>query len=766
MIILINIFFTLTLYENSLFMLTDLCVIMLIAAVTSLIFKLLKQPVVLGYIVAGIIIGPYLIGDSWISNQESLENWGEIGVLFLLFAMGLEFSFKKLIQMGSTAIIAASVIVIGMMAAGFVLGRLLGWNEMNALFLGGMMSMSSTTIVFKALDDMGLRSQKFAKVCFSILIVEDVFAVILMVILTSIATSRTFQGKELVYQVAKLVAYIIIWFFLGIVILPTFLRAFRKHLSDELLTILSVGLCLGMVLLAVGAGFSSALGAFVMGSLLAETIEAERIESLIQPIKNVFGAIFFVSVGLMINPNLLVIHWIPIICITLVVIIGQLFFATSGTLLSGQTLKVSMQTGFSLVQVGEFAFIIATLGTNLKVIDQSLYPIIVAVSVLTTFLTPYMIKLALPAHAWMDRHLPQSVKIILDKYSNNKNTVSKSGEFSSLLRKSLSHTLIYTIVVFFIYTIYFVYLKPLIFSIIPHKFPFFLANALSVLLIWTIASPFIWSIAMHGIKSSDFKKTWSGQTTQKAKIIGILLIQLLVSTALLTYVVLQHFSVTSGIVVAVSILFLFIIIASRTVRRRALSISNLLNVNLSARERSEDEHRAVSKEFTKSLLDYDIHISDFKLDIRSNFCGKSLKDIGVRKKTGVSILRIVRSGMNINIPGGYFVLYPEDKIVVAGSDEQIGLFARILSESINNTLNKDRTHVNLERFRITEKSKLVGVSILNSRIREDGECVVMAVERQDGVYMNPKPDMILLVNDILVVAGETEKIHNFESINL
>ena len=332
-------------------MLTDLCVIMLIAAVTSLIFKLLRQPVVLGYIVAGIIIGPYVIGDSWISNEESVETWGEIGVLFLLFAMGLEFSFKKLLQMGSTALIAAGVIVVGMMGTGFLTGRLMGWNEMNSLFLGGMICMSSTTIVFKALDDMGLRSQKFAKICFSILVVEDIFAIILMVLLSSIATSRNFEGQTLAFEVVKLMAYLILWFFLGIVILPTFLRLFRKHMSDELLTILSVGLCLGMVLLAVKAGFSSALGAFVMGSLLAETVEAERIEGLVQPIKDVFGSIFFVSVGMMINPSQLAEHWLPILIITVVVIVGQIVFATFGTLLSGQSLKVSMQTGFSLVQI-------------------------------------------------------------------------------------------------------------------------------------------------------------------------------------------------------------------------------------------------------------------------------------------------------------------------------------------------------------------------------------------------------------------------------
>jgi CPA2 family monovalent cation:H+ antiporter-2 len=739
---------------------------MLIAAVISLIFKLLKQPVVLGYIVAGIIIGPYLIGDSWISNEESVKTWGEIGVLFLLFAMGLEFSFKKLLQMGSTALIAASVILIGMMFSGFVVGRIMGWNEMNSLFLGGMISMSSTTIVFKALDDMGLRSQRFAKVCFSILIVEDIFAVVLMVLLSSIATSRSFEGKQLVFQVAKLVAYIIFWFFMGIVILPTFLRTFRKHLSDELITILSVGLCLGMVLLAVGAGFSSALGAFVMGSLLAETIEAERIETLIQPIKNVFGAIFFVSVGMMINPSQLALYWMPILIISLLVIGGQIIFATSGTILSGQSLKVSLQTGFSLVQVGEFAFIIATLGTSLKVIDENLYPIIVAVSVLTTFLTPFIMKLAAPAHTWLEKHLPKSTLLLLEKYSNNKNTVSKEGEFYSLFKKSLTHTFIYTIVVVFIQSLFFIYLKPFIRSVIPDSVPPLLINLLSVFILLLLSSPFIWSIAMYQLRSSLLKKIWGGGNTQKAKIIGVVLIQIIVSVALLSYAVYRHFSLTSGIVVAVSLLILYFIIASRTVRKRAQGISDLLDVNLYAREKSEEENRVVSKEFKNSLLNYDIHISDFKIGILSNFCGKTLSDIRIREKSGVSVLRIVRNGMNINIPGGKERLFPEDKIVVAGSDEQIALFDRMLTDSVDVYLQKKRTHVNLERFRVSDKSKLVGVSILNSKIREAGGCIVMAIERSNEVIMNPKPDVILQVNDVLVVAGETEKIHDFESNNL
>ena len=405
-------------------MIEDLCIIMLTAGVTSLLFKLFKQPVVLGYIVAGLLVGPHMLGESWVNNTENVETWGEIGVLFLLFSLGLEFSFKKLLKVGSTALIGAGVIVTGMMAAGMLTAYLLGWNSMNALFLGGMLCMSSTTIVFKAIEEAGLRNHRFANVCFGILVVEDLFAIILMVLLTSIAAKNEFEGQELLWQIGKLVLYIVMWFILGIALIPTFLKKFKQHLNNETLTIFSIGLCLGMVLLAVQAGFSSALGAFIMGSVLAETIEAERIEHLIQPVKNIFGAIFFVSVGMMIDPSLFIQYWLPITIITLVVIIGQIVFGSLGTLLSGQPLRVALQTGFSLVQIGEFAFIIASLGQDLKVTDSHLYPIVVAVSVATTFLTPYIMRLAYPTLAFFERHMSAGTRKMLDSYTEKRQTDS------------------------------------------------------------------------------------------------------------------------------------------------------------------------------------------------------------------------------------------------------------------------------------------------------------------------------------------------------
>ncbi len=629
-------------------MIEDLCIIMLTAGITSLLFKLFKQPVVLGYIVAGMLVGPYVMGESWINNAENAATWGEIGVLFLLFSLGLEFSFKKLLKVGSTAIIGAGVIVVGMMTAGMLTAYALGWDGMNALFLGGMLCMSSTTIVFKAIEEAGLRSHRFAGVCFGILIVEDLFAVVLMVLLSSIAVKNTFEGEELLWQVAKLVLYIALWFVLGITLIPTFLKKFKKYLNDETLTIFSIGLCLGMVLLAVQSGFSSALGAFVMGSVLAETIDAERIEHLVQPMKNIFGAIFFVSVGMMINPALLLQYWLPITIITLVVIVGQILFGSIGTLLSGQPLRVALQTGFSLVQIGEFAFIIANLGQNLKVTDSSLYPIVVAVSVITTFLTPYIMKLAYPTLAFLESHMSEETRKMLDSYTEKRKT-----------------------------------------------------------------------------NSSKKRATWARPAIRLMKML------------------LLHLAMAPGI----------------------NTFLRLFNDNLYARERLAESKRGLEREIENSLLTLDLHIAEVEVSANSAFAGKALKDLGIRGKTGANIVRIIRGGININIPGGNHRLYPGDRVILAGSDTDVAAFQKMLETSLSNTdTDNNNTSIILDNFTIKADSPLCGKSIINSGIREKGNCIVMGLIRPlEDFYTNPDPNIIIQEDDIIIVAGEKQKMQEFFS---
>ena len=478
---------------------------------------------------------------------------------------------------------------------------------------------------------------------------EDLFAVVLMVLLTSIAVKNEFEGKELLWQVGKLVMYIAIWFIMGILLIPTFLKKFKKHLNDETLTIFSIGLCLGMVLLAVQAGFSSALGAFVMGSVLAETIDAERIEHLVQPVKNIFGSIFFVSVGMMINPALLLQYWLPITIITLVVIFGQILFGSLGTLLSGQPLRVALQTGFSLVQIGEFAFIIATLGQSLKVTDTSLYPIVVAVSVITTFLTPYIMKLAYPTLSFLEKHMSQDTKKILDSY------VEKRQAGSSIKDKKLS------------------WLSP-----IQRLFKFVLLK-----------------IAM------------------------------------------------------------------------APGINKLLRVfneNLYARERLAESQRGLEREVEDSLISLEMNIAEVEVPDNSAFAGKALKDLNIRNITGANIVRIIRGGININIPGGSHRIYPGDRIILAGSDTDVAAFQKMLETSIahNEEVDDNKTNIVLDNFTIAADSPLCGKSIIKSGIREKGNCIVMGLIRpSEDFYTNPDPNLIIQEEDIIIVAGEQQKMQDF-----
>ena len=750
-------------------MIHDLCIIMLTAGITSLLFKFFKQPVVLGYIVAGMIAGPYMFGQSWIGDEKSVDMWGEIGVLFLLFAMGLEFSFKKLLQVGSTALIAAGTVVVGMMLVGFLLGRILGWDEINSLFLGGMLCMSSTTIVFKAIEDMNLSSHKFAKVAFGILIVEDLFAVILMVLLSSIAVKKQFAGTQLLMEIGKLIAYLVLWFVVGIAIIPTFLKKFRKHLNDETLTIFVIGLCLGMVLLAIGAGFSSALGAFVMGSVLAETIEAERIEHLVLPIKNVFGSIFFVSVGMMINPELLLQYWLPIVIITLTVIIGQITFASIGTLLSGQSLKVSLQTGFTLVQIGEFAFIIADFGETAGVTESSLYPIVVAVSVITTFLTPFIMRLSGPAENYLNKHLSPGVKLFLENYAQRKNTVSSNSIWKVYLRKIAISMFISGIITAFLYLIYFQTICPFILSKSTWLESFLkpdtaelVTKIIALVIIIGGSSPFIYNISARYRNTKEARALWSSGNGQKAWLVGLLLLRILIGVGVVSYAIIRIFTLTSGMLIGISLLLILIIVMSQGVKSRSRKMEEQFNKNLTAREVSAAKRRPVTRAFESSLLPYDIHISTFTLPQESTFSGKTLSQLNVRKHSGVSIVRIIRGGVFTNIPGGSKHVYPGDQIVVAGSDEQSDKFKQMLDTSIKHKEEDiTRSYVTLEHFTLEEGNPLIGNTIFDSAIRDKAHCIVMGIKRGDDYLMNPEPQVVLEQDDTVIVAGETERLKQF-----
>ncbi len=484
-------------------LIVDLTLITIYAGITTLLCKKLKQPIVLGYVLAGILAGPYFDLLPTVKDKEDLTLWADIGVIFLLFGLGLEFSFKKMLNVGKAAMITANANIIFMLFIGYNTGLLLGWSTMDSFFLGSMISMSSTTIIIKAFSDLNIKKQKFTDLVFGVLVVEDLVGILMLVLLPTIALGSSINSMELGLSTLKLIFFLILCFITGIYLVPTFLSKIQQFLTDEMLLLITISLCFGMVLLATSSGFSSALGAFIMGSILSETELIGRIEKNLQPLKDFFGAVFFVSVGMMVNPLMFITYGKPIIVITLIVIIGKVLFSCFGFVASGQPLKTSVYGSFSLAQVGEFAFIIASLGMSLNVLSPKVYPIIVAVSVITTFLTPLMIKAAEPAYKTINRALPEKWANYINKYtSTTALTHSEERLWSALfknyfLRLTLFSIILYSIIVFADVV------RPYVREIIPYRIP---ANILITCLTFLLMSPFLKALIGWNIITTKFIK--------------------------------------------------------------------------------------------------------------------------------------------------------------------------------------------------------------------------------------------------------------------
>ncbi len=737
-------------------LISDLAVILISAGLVTLLFKRLKQPVVLGYIVAGILAGPAITQIPTVTNVESIRIWADIGVIFLLFALGLDFSFKKLMKVGGTAVIGAITIVIGMMTLGYTTGLSLGWGHMNSLFLGGMLSMSSTTIIFKAFDDMGLRNQRFAGVVFGILVVEDLFAVLLMVLLSTLAVSKHVEGMELLNSVIKLGVFLLFCFVIGIYLIPSFLKKARTFLNDETLLIVSLGLCLGMVIIATKAGFSSALGAFVMGSILAETIEAEHIEHLIKPVKDLFGAIFFVSVGMLIDPALLWEYKIPILILTLVVMVGQILFASFGVLLSGQPVKIAIHSGFSLAQIGEFAFIIASLGLTLGVTDNFLYPIVVAVSVITTFFTPYMIRMAEPACRVADRIIPKSWMKFLERYSSGSNTIHQKSAWNKLLKALTRIVGTYTAVTLVLIFIWLQFVAPFIMKEISG-----LRGAIiSLVLILLLIAPMLRAIMMKKNHSAEFQQLWLDSKYNRGPLVSLIILRIILCIGLVMLPVTRLLNAAVGILLAIAATVIVIVILSKRLKRQSILMERHFFSNLTARELEYERKAPINQRFANHLLERDLHLADFEVRQNSPSMGKTLKELNFRQKCNVNIVTIIRGEKRINIPGGEERLYPFDKLVVVGADDDLEHFRQYLVERYKTaqTGKKETKEVNMEQFTIAEGSRLIGRTILESGIRDKAACLVIGIERGETSIKNPSPTTVFEEGDIVWIVGEHDKV--------
>lgn len=737
-------------------LISDLAVILVAAGVVTLLFKRLKQPVVLGYIVAGLLAGPAVKAMPTVNDVEHIQVWADIGVIFLLFTLGLDFSFKKLMKVGGTAVIGAVTVVIGMMTLGYLTGISLGWGHMNSLFLGGMLSMSSTTIIFKAFDDMGLRNQRFAGIVFGILVVEDLFAVLLMVLLSTLAVSKHVEGMELLDNVIKLGVFLLFCFVVGIYLIPSFLKSARRYLNDETLLVVSLGLCLGMVIIATKAGFSSALGAFVMGSILAETVQAERIEHIVKPVKDLFGAIFFVSVGMLIDPVLLWEYKIPILILTLAVMVGQIFFASSGILLSGQTVKIAIKSGFSLAQIGEFAFIIAALGLSLHVTDHFLYPIVVAVSVITTFFTPYMIRLADPACEAVEKVIPESWMRFLDRYSSGSNTIRQKSDWNRLLKSLLKVVGTYTAVTA---VLIFAWLQ-MVSPIITRYVPGIGGRCLSLAIILVVISPMLRAIMMKKNHSAEFQRLWNDSKYNRGSLVSLVALRIILCMGLVMIPVARLLNMALGIGLAIAASVIGLVIFSRRLKKQSILMERRFFTNLTAREMESQRTATINQRFASHLLERDLHLADFEVKQNSPSIGQTLKELNFRQKCNVNVVTIIRGDKRINIPGGNERLYPFDKLVVVGSDEDLANFRQFVEERYREYGHdhNDSKEVNMEQIFIGEGSALIGRTISESGIRDNAGCLVIGIERGTESIKNPPPTTVLEHGDIVWIVGEYDKV--------
>ena len=738
-------------------LIADLALILICAGVMTLIFKKLGQPLVLGYIVAGFIASPHFALTPSVIDTASIHTWSDIGVIFLLFALGLEFSFKKIVKVGGPAVIAALTIIFGMIFLGFTVGSSFGWSRMDALFLGGMISMSSTTIIYKAFEDLGLAKKQFAGLVMSILILEDILAVVLMVVLSTVAVSNNFEGRELLYSVGKLIFFLVLWVLVGIYLIPLLLRRAKKLMNDETLLVVALGLCFGMVVLAAKTGFSAAFGAFIMGSILAETVEAEHIERLVKPVKDLFGAIFFVSVGMMVDPAMIGQYWLPILVITLTVIVGQLVFATTGVLLSGQSLKTAMQCGFSLTQIGEFAFIIATLGVSLGVTGSFLYPIVVAVSVVTIFLTPYMIRLAEPAYGLVYGHLPGRVRRFLDNYaaSSASPTTSKESEWRKYLGSILRVILLYGILCIAICSLSSGLLVPFAAKWIPAPW----ANVVSAVITLVVLAPFLRTLVVKHSHSDAFKALWESRAN-RAPLVATVVLRYVLALGFVFYVLARLFHISVVVIFLIALVAVFAIVSNRFIKRNAQRIEKNFMANFRSRELRAEYMGDKKPEYASRLLSKDLHLADFDVPAETQWGGKTLADLDFGRRFGVQVVSILRGGLRINIPKGSTPVFPQDRIQVIGTDEGLEAFGKQLSESAVD-LEDGRWQSGEMLLRcvpVTGTSPFLGVTVRDAGIRERFHCLVAGVEKADGMLRTPDVDAPFEEGDVLWVVGEKKDV--------
>ena len=740
-------------------LITDLALILIVGAFVTLLFRRIKQPLVLGYIIAGFLVGPHFQMVPTVVDEKNIDTLAEIGVIMLLFSLGLEFSFKKLMTVGGSASITAVVEIIFIGLGGYLTGYLLGWNKMDSLFLGGMLASSSTTIILKAFDELNMKTRQFAQIVFGVLIVEDIIVILLMVLLSTIAVTQQIEGSEILFTVLKLAFFLILWFLVGIYLLPSFLKRTRKLFDEETTLIFAVGLCFGMVILATQVGFSAELGAFVMGSIIAETTMAEKVEHVTKPLKQLFGTVFFVSVGMMIDPSAMVEYAGPILAITALTLFGKFFFSALGAAIAGQPLKQSIQVGMSMAQIGEFAFIVATLGLSLGVISEFLFPVAVGVSAITTFTTPYMIRLADPLYEWLRRNLPERFVQRIDNYSLETDKISANPRWQHVTKEYLRILVVNTIVLIAIILLFNFFITPLISGAIENTL---YRNAVVILLATVVSAPFLWAILTKQPKSAE------NTSLSETVIVALNIVRFLLGTFLIGLFIDQITSTKYAILFALPLVVLLLWIFSKKIQAVYQRIEAQFLSNFHERETAfyQDNKTAVdigvkNQEFKEKLKAWDAHIAVMEVDPLAKYVGVPLMELRWKETYGINVVYIKRGENLISLPGRSNRLLPYDKVGILGTDEQFQNFKSVFEEREEEIVEFDVNDIALKKILIDGDCKYIGKSIREGKIREELLSQVVGIEREGNRILNPESSQVLFSGDILWMVGNIKKLREF-----
>lgn len=736
----------------------DLAIILVTAGVITVVFKWLKQPLVLGYIVAGFFIGPYFPWFPAVKDATDVHVWSDIGIVFLMFALGLEFSIKKLKKVGATGAITALTELAIMFLIGSSVGRILGWSSMECIFLGCMLSISSTSIIIKSFEDLKLKQQKFTSSVTAVLVVEDLIAVLLLVILSTLSVSKSFDGGQLALSLVKLVFFLIVWFTFGIFLIPTFLRWMRHYMTEETLCIVAVGLCFGMVVLASYAGFSTALGAFVMGAILAETIEADVIHRIITPIKNLFCAVFFVSVGMLVDPHILVQYIVPILVIAATVIIFKSSAATVGFILSGKNLKTATQSGFCFCQIGEFSFIIAGLGLSFAVINPDIYPIIVSVSIVTTFVTPYMIKGSTKFYGFLEPRLPQRLKDALERYSNSAKQTNQTGSVRMFLKKQFSSILIYGAVNAAICLLSFTLFKPLLNSwiVTEEGNPAFWGNLLGMILTLALMTPFVWAIAVRNVNREKIKKMLDSNEYSQAVVIPVLLLRYFLALFFIGLVIGNYIHLAVGFLIILAVFIVLVVLFSKRAIGFYQRIENQFVSNFNSRQAQQSFK-------IPTLLENNFYLERIPVTQYSPFAGRKLMHTNFRQDYGINVVSIERAGQVYDLPDKEMLIMPGDRLSVMGNEDQISHLRSVLDVEPDMLIHDHSDNeLNIYRLTLSTMQPFVGETIAESHFAQHYHAMIIAIERDGSQILNPGSTTVFNLGDVVwFVSPEELDIHKF-----